>query len=128
MARAEPEPELDTAICVSVPILLELEGLAVQAPSRLYVVWRLEGSPSGDFAFAGIHIGYPAWDGIQSLLASGSYLRGRDRLRRVEAPTGEDALQTARLLYREEAHSHGAPARARVWYWPVSCGAELSRR
>eukprot|EP00971_Amphidinium_carterae_P227435 4511081-Amphidinium_carterae.1 len=130
MARTavEPEPELDTAICVSVPILLELEGLGVQSPSRCYVVWKLEDSPQGDCTYAGIHAGYPSWEGIQSLLASGTYVRGRDRLRRVDAPAGGDALQAARLLYREEAQVHGAPARPRVWFWPVACEAELVRR
>eukprot|EP00971_Amphidinium_carterae_P069790 1381084-Amphidinium_carterae.2 len=129
MARnIEPEPELDTAISVPVPILLDLEGLGLRAPSRLYVVWRLEGSPEGDYTFSGVHSGYPSWEGIQSLLASGSYLAGRDRLRRVEAPGGGDLLAAATQLYLDEAGVHGAPTRVRIWYWPCSCEAELCRR
>eukprot|EP00971_Amphidinium_carterae_P243867 4842953-Amphidinium_carterae.7 len=125
----EPEPEQDPALTsASVPILLELEGLRLLAPSHLYVVWRLESSPVGDYTHAGIHCGLPSWEGVQSLLATGTYVRGRDRLRRVEARDGADALEAARILYFEEQQAHGAPSRLRIWYWPCSCEAELCRR
>eukprot|EP00971_Amphidinium_carterae_P255899 5081024-Amphidinium_carterae.1 len=59
LLMSEPEPELGTdtvaPISVSVPVLLELEGLRLQAPCKVYVVWRLEGSPAGDFTHAGVH-------------------------------------------------------------------------
>eukprot|EP00971_Amphidinium_carterae_P009810 193500-Amphidinium_carterae.1 len=123
-----PEPEPRDTISVSVPVLLELEGLRLQAPCRVYVVWRLEGSPAGDFTCAGVHSGFPSWEGIQSVLASGAYVRGRDRLRRVEVPAGGDALEAARLLYFEEQQLHGAPSRLRIWYWPCEREAQVCRR
>eukprot|EP00971_Amphidinium_carterae_P078453 1551722-Amphidinium_carterae.1 len=107
----EPEPEADP-LSVSVPILIALEGLCIRAPTRLYVVWRLEGSPFGEYTHAGVHCGSPSWEGIQSLLASGAYERGRDRLRRVEVAAGADALEAARRLYLDEHSIHGSPSRA----------------
>eukprot|EP00971_Amphidinium_carterae_P349170 6490879-Amphidinium_carterae.5 len=105
-----------------------LKVFALIAPTRLYVVWRLEGSPLGEFTHAGIHCGLPSWEGVQSLLATGTYVRGRDRLRRIEAGDGADALEAARLLYLAEQQTHGSPSRLRVWYWPCTCESEVCRQ
>eukprot|EP00971_Amphidinium_carterae_P329742 6462387-Amphidinium_carterae.1 len=107
----EPDPELGTAPSIAVPVLLDLDEVSVGSTSRIYVVWRLGGSPDGEYSFSGIHLGHPSWEGIQSLLPTGAYLRGRDKLRRVDAPVTGSILEATRRLYLDEHQVHGAPSR-----------------
>eukprot|EP00971_Amphidinium_carterae_P086740 1716461-Amphidinium_carterae.1 len=123
LLMSEPEPEADIGPKVAMPVLIDLEGLCIRAASHTYVVWRLENSPDGEYTFEGVHIGHASWEGLQSLLATGAYVRGRDKLCRVEIPPPGDVLVAAQQVYLDERQVHGSPNRVRVWFWPSSCEA-----